>query len=193
MGNKETRAAPVLEVNGRRNVLHLQCFGTSGDELRARSPWKTLKSAVGISHLHQWRRFTCKTWTIRITKSRFQYTNSRTRDMAANTSFRIKTALFQALVCNFLATFPLNTIRLASPPLSMTCVLPDKLSCSEIILRNRSDAFKTQHQWPGLAMVRETMCYGRHQAVTAVSQTIAFKDALMMSSWRRQTKCEKET
>lgn len=84
--------------------------------------------------------------------------------------------------------FPLNTVRLASPARPMTSVLPDKLSCSEIILRNWSDALKTQHQWPGLATVREMMYYGKHQSVTAVSQTIHFKDAPMMSSWRKQQK-----
>lgn len=108
--------------------------------------------------------------------------------MAANTSFCIKTALFQALVFNFLARFPLHPIQLASPALSMTSVLPDKFSCSEIILRNWSDALKTQHRWPGLAPVRGMTRYGKHQSAAAVSQTIRFKDALMMSSRRKQKK-----
>lgn len=39
-------------------------FGTSGDELQERSPWKMLKLALGIAHLQQWRWFSYKTWTI---------------------------------------------------------------------------------------------------------------------------------
>lgn len=169
-----------------KSMQHLPSatFGVSGDELRACSPCKVPNSATEPLTSSSEGDFPARPeqleWPNLIPVHQWQH-----KGRGSQQSFALKLCYFR----HFLTTFPPNSFWFTLPALSMTCVLPCKLSCSEIILWNRNDAFQAQQQC--LALQQSEMCSGQHQSEP--SQTIPFKGALMTSSWTNQEKWGKET